>query len=239
MIKIEGKIKKDEFGINPEEMTQAGLHSGHRASRGHPKMKPYLLGVRNTVHLIDLQKTAEKFIEALKFIQKLISENKVLLLVGTKIQVKELVKNIAQDCGLPYVTERWLGGTFTNFETITKRIKYFKELERKLAEGELEKYTKKERANFEKELKVLRLKFEGIKNLNQIPDAIFVMDMKKNELAVKEARAKGVKVIGVADTNTDPTLADYPIPANDDALSSVKYILEKVKEVILKTKLST
>lgn len=228
--------KKVDFKINPEEMIRAGLHFGHRTSRIHPKMTPYLQGVKNTVHIIDLKKTAEKLEEALKFIQEITSENKILLLVGTKIQIKDLVKDIATDCGLPYISERWLGGTFTNFETILKRINYFKELERKKKEGELEKYTKKERAKIDQELKNLETKFGGIKNLTRLPDAIFVSDIRKDKLAVKEARMKGLKVIGICDTNVDPTLVDYPIPANDDARLAVKYILEKVKEVILKSK---
>ena len=232
MAEVKEKTKKVDFKLDTEEMAQAGVHFGHRTSRVHPKMQPYLYGVRNTVHIIDLEKTKEKFEEALKFIQELISENKILLLVGTKIQVKDLVKEIAKDCSLPYVNERWLGGTFTNFEIIKKRIEYFKDLEKKKAAGELEKYTKKERAKIDQELRDLEIKFGGIKNLEKLPDAIFVLDMKKDEAAVKEARMKGVKVIGISDTNVDPTLADYPIPANDDAISSVKYILEKVKEVI-------
>jgi len=138
---------------------------------------------------------------------------------------------------LPYVAERWLGGTFTNFEVIKKRIEYFKDLEKKKTEGELEKYPKTEKAKIDRQLRNLELKFGGIKNLEKLPDAIFVLDMKKDAAAVKEAKMKGIKVIGIADTNVDPTLADFPIPANDDAISSVKYILDKVKEVILKTKL--
>lgn len=234
--KIKKETKKTDFGLNPEEMAEAGLHFGHRTSRIHPKMKPYIYGVRNTIHIIDLNKTAEKFKEALKFIQKLISENKILLLVGTKVQIKDLVKNIALDCDLPYVNERWLGGTLTNFKTIKKRVEYFKELERKKKDRELEKYTKKERADLDKELKKLEIKFGGIKELEKIPDAIFVVDIRKDILVVKEARKKGIKIIAITDTNVDPSLVNYPIPANDDAISSVKYILEKVKEVILKAK---
>ncbi len=233
---IKEKTKKTELSIDTEEMARAGLHFGHRTSRIHPKMEPYLYGVRNTVHIIDLEKTKEKLEEALRFIQELITENKIMLLVGTKIQVKELIKNIAEECGLPYVAERWLGGTFTNFEIIKKRIEYFKDLEKKRATGELEKYTKKEKAKINESLRKLELKFGGIKNLEKLPDAIFVSDIKKDELAIKEAKMKGIKVIGISDTNADPTLADYPIPANDDAISSVKYILDKVKEVIQKTK---
>jgi len=228
--------KKDDFKLDLDGMTKAGLHFGHRTFRIHPKMMPYLQGVKNTIHLIDLEKTAEKLTEALKFIQELISEGKILLLVGTKIQVKNLLKETAIECGLPYVSERWLGGTFTNFGIIRKRIEYFKDMERQRDSGELEKYTKKERAKINQELGKLEIKFGGIKNLEKLPNAIFVLDMKKDYLAAKEARESGVKVIGISDTNIDPTLADFPIPANDDAISSVKYILDKVKEVILKAK---
>lgn len=228
--------EKGNFGIDIEDMVRAGVHFGHRISKVHPKMKSYLAGIKNTVHIIDLEKTKEKLEQALKFIQDLIAQGKVLLLIGTKIQVRNLVKEVAESCDLPYVNERWLGGTFTNFGIILKRIEYFKELERKKAEGELEKYTKKERAKIDKEIATLKIKFEGLKKLTQLPDAIFVLDMKKDHTAIREAKMKGIKVVGLVDTNIDPTLADYPIPANDDAISSVKYILEKVKEVILKAK---
>ena len=234
--KKESPKTEGDFNLSLEEMAEAGLHFGHRTSKTNPKMKPYIFGARSTVHIIDLEKTAEKLKEALEFIQDLISKNGVLLFVGTKVQTRDLVKNIAKECGLPYVSERWLGGTFTNFATLQKRVEYFKELERKRAAGELEKYTKKERADFDKEIADLELKFGGIKEMAKLPDAVFVCDIKKDELAVKEARKKGIKIVGIAHTNVDPTMADYPIPANDDAISSVKYILEKVKEVILKTK---
>ena len=230
------KKEKNKFKIDPEEMTRVGVQFGHRTSRINPKMNQYLFGVRNTVHIIDVEKTKEKLIEALEFVQNLISEDKILLLVGTKIQVKDLVKSVAEECGLPYVIERWLGGTFTNFSTILKRVNYYKDLEEKKSSGELDKYTKKERAKFDQELKGLEIKFKGLKDLNRLPDAVFVCDMRKDKLAIKEARDKGVKVIAICDTNVDPTLADYPIPASDDATSSVKYILDKIKEAILKAK---
>lgn len=237
--KVIKKVEKDEFKLDPEEMAQAGLHFGHRASRSHPKMKPYIFGVRDTVYIIDMEKSAEKFEEALKFLKEFISEGKKLLLIGTKIQHRDLVLNLAKECGLPYVVERWIGGTFTNFPVISKRIKYYKELEEKKQKGELEKYTKKERAKIDLELRNLEIKFGGIKEMEKLPEAIFVLDIKKDSLAVKEARMKGIKVIGIADTNVDPTLADYPIPANDDAISSVKYILEKVKDAIMRGKSKT
>jgi small subunit ribosomal protein S2 len=228
--------KKIDVKIDTEEMAQAGVHFGHKSSRIHPKMGPYLFGIRGGVHIIDLEKTKEKLGEALEFAGGLVAEGKTLLLVGTKVQTKGIVKKIAQECGLPYVSERWLGGTFTNFPNILKRIEYYKELERKNKEGELEKYTKKERGKINKELERLTVKFEGMRDLARIPDAVFVCDMKKDQLAVTEAKAKGVKVIALADTNIDPSKADYPVPANDDALSSVEYILGKLKEVILKAK---
>lgn len=227
-------MEKNEFKIDTEEMMKLGVHFGHRTSRCHPKMRPYILGIRNNVHIIDLQKTKEKLEEALRFIQKIISEKKVIVFIGTKINLKNLVKEIALECDLPYVSERWLGGTFTNFEIISKRIKYLKDLEEKEKEGYFEKYTKKEKQRFKKELERVRKKFEGIKNLEKLPEAVFVCDMKKEATAIKEAQRKGIKIIAIADTNVDPTLADYPIPASDDAISSVRYILEKVKEVILK-----
>jgi len=234
--KEEKKEDKKDFGINLKDMTEAGLYFGHRISRIHPKMKPYISGTKNAVHIIDLEKTAENFKEALDFIKDIISEEKALLLIGTKIQVKDLVKETAEDCDLPYINGRWLGGTFTNFKTIKKRIDYFKDLEKKKETGELKKYTKKERIKIDRELMNLENKFGGIKNLEELPYAIFVLDMKKDALAVKEARKKGVMIIAIADTNVDPTLADYPIPANDDAISSVKYILEKIRKVIIGSK---
>jgi len=228
--------KEPDFNIDIEEMEKLGIYFGHHTTKLHPKMKPYLESVKNTIHIIDLKKTKEKLTEALKFIQEIISQNKVLLFVGTKIQVKDLIKETAEKCGLPYVNERWLGGYLTNFPVMKKRIDRLKDIEKSKQNREWEKYTKKERIKINKEFENLRIKFEGIKNLEQLPYAIFILDIKKDYLAVKEAGIKGVKVIAICDTNVDPSLVDYPIPANDDAVSSVKYILKKIEEVILKSK---
>jgi len=230
------KTKKEEFGLDVEEMAKAGLHFGHRISKTHPKMLPFIFGMRNTIHIIDLEKTKEKFIEALKFLREATLEKKVILFVGTKPQIRDLVKQTAIETQNPYVVYRWIGGTFTNFPEIKKRVDYLRELERKKEAGEFEKYTKKERMEIEEEIEKLERKFGGIKNLEKLPDIIFVCDMVKNKLAVDEAKRKGVKIVAISDTNADPSLADYPIPANDDAVSSVKYILEKIKEVILSAK---
>lgn len=213
-----------------EEMTKAGLHFGHKTSKTHPKMKPYISGMRNTVHLIDLEKTKEKLGEALEAIAKAKAEGKTLFLVGTKIQIKGLVKETAQALGLPYICERWIGGALTNFEGISKRIQRLLELEKMEESGDLQKYTKKERLSFEQERKGLELKFGGMKTLSKIPDAVFVCDMDENGLAVKEAKKKGITTFAICDTNCDPSLLDFPIPANDDAVSSVAYILKKLRE---------
>lgn len=233
MIK-EQNSKISENNIDIEKMVQVGLHLGHRTSRINPKMKDYIKEVKGTIHIIDLEKTIQKMAEAFQFVEDVIKEGKIILFVGTKIQIKDLVKSTAEDCGLPYVNERWLGGTLTNFKIILKRVGYFQELEKKYTEGKLEKYTKKEKADFKKEINDLRIKFGGIKDLTKLPDVIFVLDMKKDNLAIREAKRKGIKVVAIADTNVDPTMADYPIPANDDAISSVRYILEKLAEVIKK-----
>ncbi len=227
------KKQTNKYEINLDEMEEAGVNLGHRTSRVHPKMRPYIKGVKNTIHLIDLEKTTKELEKALNFIKELVSEGKTILLVGTKIQAKDFAKSVAEECNLPYINERWLGGTFTNLKTILKRTEHLKNLEKEKIEGGLEKYTKKEQIKINKEIQKLKIKFEGIKNLTKLPDAIFVLDIKKDELAIKEAHAKKIKIIGICDTNTDPNLVDYPIPANDDALSSIKYILEKVKKVIL------
>ncbi len=233
---IKEEKPKNDFNINIDEMSRAGVQFGHRTFRIHPKISPYLAGVRNNIHIIDLEKTAEKLKEALKFIDGIISEGKALLLVGTKIQSKDLLENTAKECGLPFVSERWLGGTFTNFEIMKKRIGHFKDLEKKKKEGGLEKYTKKERAKIDEQLEEFEKKFGGIKDLEKLPDAIFVLDMKKDEIAIKEARMKKIKVIAIAHTNVNPDLADFPIPANDDARPSVQYILQKAQEAILMAK---
>jgi small subunit ribosomal protein S2 len=228
--------RKTDFGLNLEEMAKAGLHFGHNTSKLHPKMKPYVFGIKNTIHLIDLEKSRESLVKALTFVRKLAEEKRTILLVGTRIEHKELVKKTAEELSLPYVNQRWLGGTLTNFEVIKKRIVYLQKLEDKKESDEFGKYTKKERGEIEKELSRLREKFDGIRGLEKPPDAVFVCSVKKDALAVKEARGKNIFVIGIADTDVDPRLVDYPILANDDALVSVEYVLNKLAETIKKVK---
>jgi len=232
ILKNMAETKKEKFDLNVEEMLKAGLHFGHRISKLHPKMKPFIYGIKSTVHIIDLEKTVQYFKKALEFIQELAKEKKVLLFVGTKIQHKKLVEDIAKELKMPYVTERWLGGTLTNFQVMKERIEHLRELEEMKNSEEFGHYTKKERAKIEKEISDLEKKFGGIRELEDLPDAIFICDMRQDSLAAKEAHKKEIPVIAICDTNVDPSLVDFPIPANDDAISSVKYILEKVKEVI-------
>ena len=239
MVKIKKKTtQKSDFGISIEKMTNAGVYFGHRTSRCHPKMKPYILGVKGSDHIniIDLERTKKSLIKALEYIKELIEEDKILLLVGTKVPAQKLTRETAKECGLPYVVKRWIGGTITNFKIIRERIDYFKDLEKKKLSGELEKYTKKERLEFDREMNRLEEKFGGIKEMGKLPDVLFIVDMKKDSLAIKEAQRKGIPVIAITDTTVDPSLIDYPIPANDDAVSSIKYILEKIKKVILENK---
>jgi small subunit ribosomal protein S2 len=222
-----------DINLSIEEMAAAGVNLGHKVSKLHPKMKPYVQSIKNNVHIFDLEKTQKEFLKALDFVSKIISEGKSIIFVGTKIQLKTLVQSAAEECGIPYVTERWLGGTFTNFETIQKRVSYFKDLEKKRESGELEKYTKKERLNFDREIAKLKIKFEGVRNLPKLPDAVIIFGLDKDITCVREAKRKGIKIVAIADTNVNPDIVDYPIPANDDAISAVSYIIDKVKETIL------
>jgi len=225
--------KKPGYNISIDEMIAAGLGYGHDKSKLNPKMKEYVARQKDRVYVIDLERTAEKLEQALDYIKALRSEGKTIAFVGTKVAMRDLIKNIAVKTNSPYVTERWIGGVFTNFKEIKKRINYFKELEAKTKEMDFEKkYVKKERLMMAKELERLNLKFEGVKNMEELPKAVFIVDVEKDELALKEARQCGIKVIAIADTNVDPTLIDYPIPGNDDAYTSVEYVLYKIEEVL-------
>ena len=221
------------ISISVEEMAEVGVNLGHKVSKLHPKMKPYILGVKNNVQVFDLEKTAKELEKALTFISKMVSEGKSIIFIGTKIQLKAIVQAAAEECGIPYVTERWLGGTFTNFETIQKRVTYFKDLEKQKQTGGLEKYTKKEQLDFTKEIAKLKTKFEGIRNMSKLPDAVFIFGIDKDMTAAREAKKKGIKIVAIVDSNINPDIVDYPIPANDDAISAVSYIIEKVKQTIV------
>lgn len=211
-------------------MLKAGVHFGHKTTKWSPKMAPFIFGVRNDIHIIDLEKTIIKLNEALAFVKKIAKANGVIVFVGTKKQAKAYVKEVASKANMPYVADRWIGGLLTNFSIISKQIRLMEQLESDLASGALDKYTKKERVMIEKKIKKLNQKFGGLRLLKKMPDAVFVTDINEDRIAVNEAREKNIPIIALADTNTDPGLVTYPIPANDDALSSIKIILNKIIE---------
>lgn len=213
-----------------------GAHFGHKKSRRHPKMDIYIHTTRNEISIIDLQSTLEKLKEALEFIGKAKEEGKQILFVGTKKQAKDLIISAAKRCGAPFVVERWLGGTFTNFKIIKERAKYLTDNQGMFQRGEFEKYTKFERMKKLEEMEKMEKKMGGIKNMGELPGVVFAVDIKEDILAIKEARKLNIPVVAIADTNTDPSLVDYPIPANDDAISSLRIILACVCKSILEAK---
>lgn len=215
-----------------EEMLKAGLQFGHKKATSHPRMRPYILAVKNDVQIIDLEKTAELLEKALDAVREIMKKKGIIILVGTSPASKRLVKETAELLSLPYVGERWLGGTLTNFSVISKRIGYFRDLLAKKESGELQKYTKKEQLQFDKEISRLSHKFLGLINLTKQPNAIFVFNAKKDGIAIKEAKKMKVSVIALADTDVDPKPIDYPIPANDDSVSVIKFISGKLLETV-------
>lgn len=227
--------KKEERGkINMMDMLKAGVHFGHKKSKKHPKMDEYVFSVRNGISIIDLAKTKNKLAEATDFVRKIGERGGVVLFVGTKRQASKIVEEAAKRCDMPYVSERWLGGTFTNFEKILIGKKRLESLIQQKESGELQKkYTKKEVGEIEREVKRLEIKFGGIKKINRIPDAIFVVDTQEEETAVLEALAKKVPIIAITDTNSNPSRINYPIPANDDAISSINLITNAIADAVI------
>ena len=215
-----------------KEMADVGLFYGRKRSKTNPKMRPYILGNRNEIEIINLAKTKEVLETALAFLGEKVKAGGQVLLVGTQ-PAAQGVTDLAKELNLPLVSNRWIGGTLTNWKVISTRIEYFKKLKADMASGNLGKYTKKERLNFDREIESLRMKFEGVKNMEKLPEAVFIVGIDKNMAVIQEAKRMGIKIIGVIDTNINPEVADYPIPANDDAISSVTYILEKIKATII------
>ena len=220
--------------ITMKQLLEAGVHLGHQAKRWNPKMAKYIFTERNGIHVIDLHKSLKKIEEAYAVIREIAEQGGKVLFVGTKKQAQEAVKEQAERSGMYYVNNRWLGGMLTNFATIKTRIERLKELERMEADGTLDTaYTKKEAANFRKELAKLSKNLTGIKDMKEVPQAIFVVDCKKETLALVEAANLGIPVFAMIDTNVDPDLVTYPIPANDDAIRSVKLISSVIANAII------
>ncbi len=222
--------------ISLEDMAKAGVHFGHHTSKWHPKMKDYIYGSKNSIHIIDLNTTKEKLETALDFISETVSSGKDILFVSTKKQAIPIVKSIADETGMPYMVRRWVGGIFTNFKAINKRVKQLVVLEEKLEANQLKSYTKKERKVFSDKVEKGNKIFAGVKDLRGLPGAVFVQDIMKDSLAIKEARDLNIPVIALADTNANPELVNYIIPANDDAISSIQYIYNLVAQTITEAK---
>ena len=215
-----------------KELLEAGVHFGHQTKRWNPKMKEYIFGERNGIYIIDLQKTLKMFKEASKFVQDLASDGKIVLFVGTKRQAQDAIAEEAQKCGMYYVNQRWLGGLLTNWVTVQKSVKRLKELDEMATDGRYELLPKKEVIKLERERKHLQANLAGIKNMSRLPDAIFVIDSNKEQIAVREARKLGIPVVAVVDTNCDPSEVNYVIPGNDDALRAIRLFASKVADSI-------
>ena len=215
-----------------KELLEAGVHFGHQTKRWNPRMKEYIFGERNGIYIIDLQKTLKMFKEASKFVQDLAAEGRVILFVGTKRQAQDAIAEEAQRCSMFYVNQRWLGGLLTNWVTVQKSVKRLKELDDMATDGRYELLPKKEVIKLERERKHLQANLAGIKNMSRLPDAIFVIDSNKEQIAVREARKLGIPVVAVVDTNCDPSEVDYVIPGNDDALRAIRLFTSKISESI-------
>ncbi len=215
-----------------EAMFKAGVHLGHAKSKNHPAMQPYIFGVRNTVSVIDLAKTKEKLAEALAFLKGIAAKRGLVLLVGTRPAARGLITRLGEKSGMPYFTERWIGGTLTNFKVIAKRVEHMKEIEREKAAGELEKYTKKEQMRKSEEHARLVRFFDGLRTLTRLPDAIFIVDITHDDTALREARKAKISVVALADTNSNAALLDRAIPANDDALPALTYMIGRIGEAL-------
>ena len=219
--------------VDIKKLLEAGVHFGHKTSRWHPKMAPYIHSKRQDSHIIDLTKTVEGLEKALPFLTATAAAGKPILFVATKKQTKEIVKKTAEELNQPYVTERWLGGMLTNVNTISAQIKKLKDLERNMASGAFEKkYNKLEVQRFQEEIDELNKKYSGVKDLSGKPGAVFVIDVIGDINAINEAKPLGIPVIGLVDTNADPSLVDYVIPGNDDAIKGVSVILDYVAEAV-------
>jgi small subunit ribosomal protein S2 len=216
--------------ITMKELLEAGVHFGHQTKRWNPKMKEYIFGERNGIYIIDLQKTLKLFKDASKFVTDLTASGKTILFVGTKRQAQDAIAEEAGRAGMPYINQRWLGGLLTNWVTVQKSVKRLQELDEMAVDGRYDLLTKKEVIRLERERKHLQANLAGIKSMKRLPDAVFVVDSNNEAIAVKEARKLGIPVVAVVDTNCDPTVVDYVIPGNDDALRAIRLFTAKIAD---------
>jgi small subunit ribosomal protein S2 len=220
-------------GIALKDLLEAGVHFGHQTKRWNPKMKQYIFGQRNGIYIIDLAKTAKLFRDAEAFVHNLAAEGRTILFVGTKRQAQDAIAEEAQRAGMYFVNQRWLGGLLTNFTTIQRSLARLRDLEAMETDGRYETITKKEIAQVEKEKRKLQKNLEGIRNMSRLPDAVFVVDTRKEKIAVDEARKLKIPVIGVVDTNCDPDEVDFVIPGNDDALRAIRLFASRIADAVL------
>src|ERR687883_136096 len=218
-----------------KELLEAGVHFGHQVRRWNPKMKEFIFGERNGINIIDLQKTQKMFRDAIQFVTNMMSEDRgrTILFVGTKRQAQDAIREEATRAGQFYINQRWLGGLLTNFQTVQKSIKRLRDLEAMQTDGRYEKLTKKERIKLDREREILEKNLSGIKNMNRLPDALFIIDVRKEEIAVAEANRLGIPVIAVVDTNCSPEGIDYVIPGNDDALRAVRLFASRIADAVI------
>ncbi len=221
-----------------KDLIDAGVHFGHRASRWNPKMKPYIYGKRNLIHIIDLKETVRGLLRATKYFNRVASQNGLILFVGTKRQAAEILVEQCQRCQMPYVTERWLGGTLTNFRTIRSRLERLSELETILDSEQALSYSKKMISTLTRERRKIQRNLEGIRSMTRLPEALFVIDPHREKIAVSEARKLGIKVVSLLDTDCDPDLVDLPVPGNDDSLRSIELIMTALVDAIIEGKAS-
>ncbi len=219
-----------------KDFLDSGVHFGHRASRWNPKMRPYIYARRNQIHIIDLKETLRGLIRAKKYLSKVVSQGSLVLFVGTKRQAAEPVEAAAKKCGMPFVNERWLGGTLTNFRTIRSRLKRLEELEALEANGEMATYSKKRQSTLLRERKKIFTNLSGIRDMNRLPEALIIIDPRREGIAVKEARLLGVKVVALIDTDSDPDVVDLAIPGNDDSIRSIDLMLTHLSDAVLEGK---
>ncbi|HEY7117592.1 MAG TPA: 30S ribosomal protein S2 [Tepidisphaeraceae bacterium] len=219
-----------------KSLVDAGVHFGHRVSRWNPKMQPYISGKRNMIHIIDVKETVKGLLRARKLLQSVVSQGKDVLFVGTKRQARFAVEEEAQRCGMHYVSERWLGGTLTNFRTIRDRLKRLEELEKLWETGQIETYSKKMKSTLKREMDKIKTNLEGIRRMDRMPGLMFIIDTRREHIAVKEAKKLGVPTIALIDTDSDPDLIDLPIPGNDDAMRAIEIIMKELADSIIEGK---
>src|SRR5882757_3745703 len=207
-------------------LVDAGVHFGHRVSRWNPKMEPYIHGKRNMIHIIDVKETVKGLLRAKRLITQTIASGKDVLFVGTKRQARHAIEEESKRCGMHYVSERWLGGTLTNFRTIRQRLNRLEELEKLWASGQIETYSKKMKANLQREMVKIKTNLDGIRRMDRLPGVMFIIDTRREHIAVKEAKKLGVKTVALIDTDSDPEFIDLPIPGNDDAMRAIELILK-------------